>query len=372
MAETGRDFSGPRLRIARAFNGLTQSELAREVAVTHQFIANLENNRKQPSGILAQALGDALGFEVSFFYGSSLDEFKESECNFRSRLTTPVSARTQAMAYGTLLGELLSFAAEHVELPPLQIPEIDARSPEEIERAAERCRMEWGLGLDVPITNMARLTESIAGVPIATFRDMTNKVDAFSRRGSVNVVILNEKAPSRCRFDLAHECAHLALHRRKETGTRETEAQADHFAAALLLPRSGFVREFPRSLYAIWDALFRLKDRWRVSIAALLHRASELGLIDAIQYRRLYKQLSARNWLRNEPREFEMERPEIIPLTFDALQDQCGLSSTQVAAYLFWKPRTLERITGITIQHEPKHPATKANLVFLKDHQKTV
>jgi Zn-dependent peptidase ImmA (M78 family)/DNA-binding XRE family transcriptional regulator len=362
-AEKHRDqFSGSRLRIARAFNGLTQTKLASKVEVTHQFIAGMENDRKEPSGTLAQALGEVLGFEPSFFYGPPLDEFKEAECNFRSWQTTPVSARSQAMACGTLLGQFLSYANEQVTLPVQDIPTVKVGNREEIERAAERCRMQWGLGLDVPITSMTRLTESIAGVAVAQFDEITHKVDAFSRVGNTSVVILNRKAPSRCRFDLAHECGHLVLHRGQPTGTHETEAQADLFASALLLPRAGFVREFPRTLYAIWDALFRLKGRWRVSLAALIRRASDLSLIDAVQYRRLYKQLSARNWLRHEPHEFDSEEPEIIPLVFKALQEHHGLGPTELANELGWKPRTLQKVTGVFIE-SPEPQPRKANVL---------
>jgi Zn-dependent peptidase ImmA (M78 family)/DNA-binding XRE family transcriptional regulator len=364
-AEQHRDqFSGSRLRVARSYNGLTQTKLASKVEVTHQFIAGLENDRKEPSGTLAQALGDLLGFETSFFYGPPLDEFKESECNFRSWQTTPVSARSQAMACGTLLAQFLSYANEQVTLPIQQIPIVKVGNREEIERAAERCRMQWGLGLDVPITSMVRLTESIVGVAVAQFDEITHKVDAFSRMGNPSVIILNQKSPSRCRFDLAHECGHLVLHRGKPTGTQETEEQADIFASALLLPRLGFVHEFPRTLYAIWDALFRLKARWRVSLAALIHRASDLSLIDAVQYRRLYKQLSARNWIRHEPHEFEAEEPEIIALVFKALSEHHGLGPAELANELGWKLRTLQKITGVFIKSPEARPRGANVLVF--------
>jgi len=367
MAATEKNldcFSGTRLRIARAFKGLTQTKLASGVGITHQFIAGVENNHKEPSGILAQALGEVLGFETEFFYGPPLDEFKEAECNFRSWRTTPVSARTQAMAYGTLLGELLAYTSDKVTLPVENVPRINATNPEEIERAAERCRMQWGLGLDVPILSMVRAMESCAGVPVAEFQGIAEKVDAFSRVGNPSLVVLNNKAASRCRFDLAHECGHLVLHHSKQTGTHETEAEANYFAAALLLPRTGFVREFPRTIHAVGDALFRLKDRWRVSIAALIRRASDLSLIDAIQYRRLYKHLSARGWLRHEPHEFEHEKPEIVPLIFDALREHHAMTPSELAGFLHWKPETLRTITGIETEKQNKFAQkVKANVL---------
>jgi putative SOS response-associated peptidase YedK len=65
---------------------------------------------------------------------------------------------------------------------PEVIPQVRASNQEEIERAAERCRMHWGLGLDVPIKNVVRVMER-AGVAITRCPGIGEKVDAFSRFG---------------------------------------------------------------------------------------------------------------------------------------------------------------------------------------------
>ncbi|WP_445083824.1 ImmA/IrrE family metallo-endopeptidase [Candidatus Vondammii sp. HM_W22] len=59
-------------------------------------------------------------------------------------------------------------------------------------------------------------------------------------------------APTRLRFDTAHERGHLVMHIRIVTGDTGTEAQANRFASAFLLPRRDFVREFPRSRRIDW------------------------------------------------------------------------------------------------------------------------
>ena len=340
------DFAGARLRIARTFQGRTQADLAAQLGVTQQFVAQLEGGRKQPNAMLAGVLGDVLGFEPEFFYGAALTEFTDAECNFRRRRTTPISVRARALAFGTLFGQLLQYLQSQLQLPRQDVPRIHASGPEEIERAAEHCRMHWGLGLEVPIKNVVRVMER-AGVPVTKCPGIGAKVDAFSRAGEPSVLVLTEKPASRCRYDVAHECGHLVLHNGEPTGTAEAEAEANRFAAALLLPRAGFAREFPQSRHGGWDGLFGLKQRWRVSLAAMIRRAAELSLIGGAEYLRLYKELSARGWLKHEPHEFEHEAPEILPRALDLLHESCGLERQEVARVLGWRSATFAAITGL-------------------------
>jgi Zn-dependent peptidase ImmA (M78 family)/transcriptional regulator with XRE-family HTH domain len=347
MTDSKRIFSGQRLRIARSFRGKTQAELGDALNISQQFIGEVERGDQPPSAQLARALGDILGFQQDFFYGPNLNEFVDSECNFRRRRTTPISIRIRALAYGTLLGQFWSYANGELNLPPERIPSVAPAHRSEIERAAERCRMEWGLGLDTPISNIVHVVEYKAGIPVARFGDVGEKVDAFSRAGHPSVIVLSDKPASRCRLDLAHECAHLVLHGNRLTGTPEVEREADHFARALLLPRTGFRREFPHSLAAVWEVLFRLKTRWRASLADMIQRANDLALINGVQYLRLYKELSRQGWLKTEPFEFDAEVPEILPAVFEELKRMKTIGHADIANALGWTPETLVQITNV-------------------------
>jgi Zn-dependent peptidase ImmA (M78 family)/transcriptional regulator with XRE-family HTH domain len=358
MSDSNKAFSGQRLRVARLFRGKGQFDVGNALRISQQFIGDVEREAKSPSAELVRAFGDLLGFETEYFYGSTLDEFLDSQCNFRRRRTTPISIRNRALAYGTLLGQFWSYAAKQLNFPQDTMPILNASGKAEVERAVERCRNRWGLGLDTPIQNMVRIVEK-AGVPVTRFGDVGEKVDAFSRAGQPSIVVLNSKPASRCRRDLAHECAHLVLHRNKPTGTPDIEREADHFARAFLLPRDGFRREFPRAPYSgIWEALFRLKIRWRVSLADLILRAADLSLINGVQYLRLYKELSKQGWLKAEPHEFEGESPEILPAVFEQLK------ASDVAYDLGWSLATLAEITGVPL--EAKSRANVRNLPFAK------
>jgi len=356
-------FTGPRLRLARNLRGFTQTDLGGLVGVSHQFIGYVESGHKQPGDVVAQALGDALGFDLNFFSLPPAEEFRDEECFFRRRHSTPLFVKNQVLAHASLFGELIAYLETLLVLPEQRIPTLRTGNHEEIERAAEQCRLEWGLGLDVPVKNIVRVLEN-AGVAVTHFEGLSDKVDAFSRLGRRSIVVLNDKTPSRSRWDLAHEWGHLVMHGGLSTETTNSEEEANKFASAFLLPRAGFVSEFPRSGRVNWDALMRLKERWRVSLAALIRRAFDLHLINALQYRQAYKTLSFRGWLRSEPGEFAPDEPELVHAAFAELARGLGIQPAHIAEALRWRRDTFRRITGLEVPDE--------NLPHLGDREKIV
>lgn len=142
-----------------------------------------------------------------------------------------------------MYAELVSFIDKYVDFPQIDFPQIEITDIESIELAAEKCRTHWGLGSDRPISNMIRVLEN-AGAVVTTFKDISDKIDAFSTSRSRPIIIENNVTACRMRFDLAHECGHLVMHEGIETGDAETESQAHRFASAFLLPREAFIKEF--------------------------------------------------------------------------------------------------------------------------------
>jgi Zn-dependent peptidase ImmA (M78 family)/transcriptional regulator with XRE-family HTH domain len=361
MREAPKGFTGSRLRLARQRRGLSQVELGELVRVSHAFIGYLEVGHKLPSSLLLWALADALEVEPAFFTFPFPEEFRDEECHFRRRQTTPVGVRTQVLAHATLFGELVAYLENFLELPDQHLPSIRVTSVEQVERAAEQCRLHYQLGADVPVTNTTRVLEG-AGVPVTRFEGLSDKVDAFSRFGHRSLVVLNDKSASRSRWDMAHELGHLVMHGGAATGTLEAEQQANRFAAAFLLPRAAFVREFEPPRRWTWEPLFRLKARWRVSLAAIVRRAFDLDLIDALQYRQAYKGLSAKGWLRHEPQEFAAEKPELVSFALAALP-QMGVHVQDLCRDLGWR---MSLFTAITGEQLPEQPSTlRANVVKL-------
>lgn len=348
--DSEKTFTGAQLELAREFKGWTQAQLAREIGVSHVFVSQLEAGKKRPTDILVEACSGVLGFEPSFFSHAIDDVFTEEECNFRHRRSSPERLKRRFRAYGTLMGALMKFLTESVRLPAYDVPALTAASVDEIERAAEQCREHWGLTTDRPAPPMTRVLENAGVVVLRPTIPEAGKIDAFSRAGESNIVFLNEAkgGPSRWVFDLAHELGHLVLHRGRSTGCIETEAEANRFAGAFLLPRRQFGRAF-RAKALDWDHIWALKKTWSVSAAAILYRAKQLDVIDAAQYLRLVKTISARGWHSSEPFEPTFVSPVLLTKAVKAARAQLKLSPVGLCLALAMKPQTFEELTGLSV-----------------------
>jgi Zn-dependent peptidase ImmA (M78 family)/DNA-binding XRE family transcriptional regulator len=348
-------FHQERLQVAREFRGLTQATLAREVAASPTLISLIESGDRNPAPELVAAFGEVLGFRTPFFFEPLPDRFGETECSFRHRRSTPKHLKAQIRAHGTLLGLVIGALKTQLRFPNLNLPRYTATTASEIERAAEQSRLYWNLGLDAPILEVTRVLEH-AGV-IVMYAPKAKKVDAFSRHGETSVIFLNQSVPSTSRwaYDIAHECGHLTMHVGQETGTKETEAAADRYAGAFLMPRRGFERDF-RSFS--WPHIFDLKKRWRVSLGAIVRRAYDLSLITAVEYRRAYQYMSMKGWTRGEPNEPSFQDPELLQGAFKALGTAVRMTIQDLCDKVHFTPTTFQDVTGETIP-----PPKRATLI---------
>lgn len=346
-------FFGDRLRIARNFRGLTLADVGKLVGLSHAAIHHFETGLRTPDELTRAALGEALGFSSAYFERPVSDEFREEECHFRSGRMT-ASLRARILSHGTLFGQLVALLGSHVKLPKVNLPETLSSGTEVVEKNAESVRRRFGLGLDRPITSMMRLLEN-HGVVVTRFEASTPfsdamSVDAFSRSaGTRPIVVLNtdKGSASRTRWDLAHEFGHLVMHGGLPPGDSGRESEADGFAAALLLPKVGFMREFLVAGNLDWALVFEMKKRWKVSAAAVLRRGFDVGRLSALEYRRAMKHYMYKGWHRGEPEEPVDEPPELVGIATSVCQQSRGIAPADLARTLGWRPSTFETVAGI-------------------------
>jgi Zn-dependent peptidase ImmA (M78 family)/transcriptional regulator with XRE-family HTH domain len=352
-------FVGQRLQLAREFRDLTQKQLGEKVAASHALVSLCESGKRtDPATDLVEAFGTVLGFDAQFFYEPDGDIFREEECSFRHRRSTPERLKTKIRANASLLGMVLERLRRHFKFPSLNIPKMPASTDPGIEKAAEQARQHWALGIDAPISDIGRVMEH-AGVFLVSHLAESSQVDAFSRDGSTAIIFLNQgvQSTSRWVFDVGHECGHLVMHSGIQTGTEETEDAADKFAGAFLLPRVGFAREFRTSPFS-FNHVFKLKKRWKASAAAIIKRAYDLKLIDAVQYRQSFKYMSARGWRKGgEPNEPDFKGPELLPTALGALGTKVHLTVDQLCRDLDFTPETFLTVTAVSV------PLSKGKLV---------
>jgi Zn-dependent peptidase ImmA (M78 family)/DNA-binding XRE family transcriptional regulator len=349
-------FIGEQLRLARVACGRSLEEVGEEVRATRQYIHQIETGAKTPSAEMALALADAVGVRPRFLHVRFNPTVKLEQCHFRKQFTTPASLTSQVLARGTILDRLTGEIAARLELPAVDFPDIPSKDSEDIERAAEGARKHWRLGLGAPIISMTRVVEN-AGAIVTHFVGLSERVDALSMDRPRPIIIRSAAKESLCRlrFDIAHECGHLIMHRGVQTGDRETEEQANRFASAFLLPRTGFVKEFPRGRTLDWHALFELKLRWKVSVRAMVRRAFDLRLITAAQYRTANIHLVKTGQAKAEryDDEMPMEKPELLDRALDALEASRPGSVRTVAEDLGMGDGLFELLTGRRIPVEP-------------------
>lgn len=346
------NFFGDRLHLARTFQGMSLQELGDIVSASRQYIQQLENGAKAPSEEMTAALAQALHVEPDFFAVPSSDMIAEAQCHFRRKKTTAASVRVQARAHGTIFDQFAQCLDEVLELPDINFPEAAISNANDIERAAEQCRIEWRLGIKAPITNMVRVLEN-AGALITYFTDISEKIDAFSMQRKRPLIIRNPSKESVCRmrFDLAHECGHIVMHEGIETGDTQTESEANRFASAFLLPRAAFLNEFgflATTVRIPWKEIYKLKLRWKVSNAAIIRRAYDLGLIDAIKYRNANIHLRKTGQTKVEINDDKIapEQPEIIKHAFEVLKSEEKDGLLFILDHLKIRPDFFRKLVG--------------------------
>jgi Zn-dependent peptidase ImmA (M78 family)/transcriptional regulator with XRE-family HTH domain len=359
MAEM-RTFEGERLRLGRVAKGLTLDELGGRVSATRQYLNQLEQGTKSPTEEMTAALAAALGVTERFFALATKDGVRPEQCHFRKQRTTPVSVVSQVLARGTLLDSFVNRLDRELDLPAVCFPDIAATNAMEVEAAAEETRRLWGLGSG-PISSMMRVVEN-AGAVVSFFGGVSERVDALSIDRPRPMIIRSEAKPAACRlrFDLAHECAHLIMHRGIETGDKVTEDQANRFASAFLLPRASFIHEFPRSRFLNWQGIFELKLRWKVSAAAIIRRAYDLRMISADQYRTGYIHLSKTGQKKVERYDDQIlaEEPELLPTALAALERSYPGAVRRIAEEAGLQDEMFGDVAGINLPQAPADEAT--------------
>jgi Zn-dependent peptidase ImmA (M78 family) len=153
----------------------------------------------------------------------------------------------------------------------------------------------------------------------------TLAIDGFAARlGSEPVVILNPAgANDRCRLNAGHELGHVLFgdcDSGKDT-TKEMDDRAFEFASHLLI--------LPEQLSAAFSGrsavrLVQYKERYGISMAAMIYRAEKLGIIDAKTTRWLWMQFSRRGWRAKEPGTVRSDRA----VRFERLLDQAIAEKT--------------------------------------------
>lgn len=324
-----KDFNPTRLDLARRRRGLTKKDLAATAGISTRVLTAYEGYEKQPSEPTLARLSEVLDFPTTFFFGSDLEEPPVGASSFRALSNLTARQVGQAYGSGAIALALDKWIQARFHLPPADVPRLAGLDP---ETASEVVRKEWDLG-DRPIRNMIHLLEAY-GIRVYSLVEECAEVDAYSfwLEGAPYVFLNTMKSAEHSRMDAAHELGHLVLHWRHDTPRgREVELEANAFASAFLMPRADVLAKAParQSL----NQLIRTKQRWRVSLAALVYRLHKLYLLTEWQYRSLFVELSQKGFRRDEPEPCVRETSQVLAKVFRALRQE-GTTKTALAKEL--------------------------------------
>ncbi len=330
-------------------------------------ISHYEKGRIEPPAEVVHALSKALDVQVGFF-------FKPPRCMpegptfHRSLSAATKRARLRAERRIDWTFDILRFLEGYVDipsanLPPLTFDLLGELTDDQIEIAAHGLRRYWGLG-DGPIPNLVWLVEQ-QGVVVVRDSVGNNKLDAHSRWcGERPIIVLNsdKRSSTRSRFDCAHELGHVLFHRnvsvaqaQRSENRKRIEAPADRFGGAFMMPAETFAEEVGRPTL---EGLLALKSRWRMSVAAMLVRCAQLGLVGERRAELMWRSLSRRGWRRREPFDdsFLPEQPRMFNRAFDVLVQNNLASREAVIDSTHLADADIENLSGLARGFLRKEP----------------
>lgn len=354
------DFNGLELKLLRQFNELSLEDLGEKLGYTRQYLHKVETGQTSPNEQFIDKAAHYFNVPSSFFMQLK-PVLQEEQINFRGNRTAKVSFKQIVISRGEYIRRLAEYLDSKLRLPKYDIHPSDDEllaHNDTIESIAEKCREKWGLGLG-PISNMIRLCE-IHGIIVTTFHSVSKEVDALSLATKRPIFVRNEAKESICRqrFDLAHELGHLVLHDGIVTGDKLTEAQANHFASALLIPQIMMRTHFPtwyKNGRYNWTKLGEFKKTWKVSKAAILYRAKQLGLLTPEQYTSgvIYLKKTGEGIVEKEDHLILEEKPELLQSCFAMLAKK-KIFAEDIAVALEMNVDFLENLVRMNIPRRPK------------------
>lgn len=327
------------IRIARESRGITQGVLARRLAVTQGKISKMESGLLGVSEEMVAKLAMALDYPEEFFYfgdqvyghGISMigELYYRKRKNVPDKIIDKISARINIRRMH-LVRLLRAIEIKNDLFETFERQEYDGSA----ERVAHAVRATWALPKG-PIKDLTKAIEDGGGIVIE-FDFETKTIDAISQwlPDLPPLFFVNMHSPAdRLRFSLAHELGHVVMHKICKPDLEVMETEANQFASEFLMPRAEVSRLFDNvNLLRIAN----LKPYWKVSMAALLHRAYDLKKITYRQYQYLWMQMGKAGYRTKEPPEYDFpkEKASLLREIIDTYRHKLDYNAKELSLLL--------------------------------------
>lgn len=324
-----------RFKSARLMNGFSLQDLADALdnKLSRQALHRYEKAEVVPDTEKINWLSKALKVTPDYFFRTTKVELGIIEFRTLHKISQKeadiVNEKTREYLSRYLeLEEILNLSGKFKN--PLENFEI-ITSYEQVNKAAEHIRSEWGFG-DGPIFNIVELLED-KNIKVVKL-DVDDTFDGLQTfvNNSIPVIAYNARKinkPDRIRFTLLHELGHLLLKFGNLT-EKQKETLCHQFAGAMLLSEKAIKEELGehRNKLSI-NELGSIKKQYGISIQAVVMRAKACGIINDNYTRQFFFLIRQMNWSIDEPVEYQgvEESNRFEQLLFRALiEDQISMS----------------------------------------------
>ncbi|MEM7286412.1 MAG: ImmA/IrrE family metallo-endopeptidase [Actinomycetota bacterium] len=317
-----------RLRAYREIENKSGAETAKLLGISTSMVSAIESGRRPLTISL-----DPLGYSSDRFELPDMSEPHHRQLS-RTRVSSTRRAKELLRLGGELYNELIAAVGARASMLERLGPITDHA---QLAQIADLVRGALGAEPTGPIRNLTAAVER-AGVCLVPISDLDG-IDGISAwvDGRPVVGLAPDVPGDRFRLTLAHELGHLVMHSR---AGENSEHEANRFASLLLLPPDDFEAAVPPRP-TIRDFV-HLKASWGVSVAALIYRSHEEGILDDRRYRSLQIQMS--KWRHVEPGRFEALPGRALPDLLEraggpaAVAERHGLNEDHVRLTTTWAP----------------------------------
>jgi Zn-dependent peptidase ImmA (M78 family)/transcriptional regulator with XRE-family HTH domain len=308
---------GERLTSARKMRGESLRSLAEKLAeISHTTLQKFEKGLVAPDSNMLSKISDSLQVRMSYFIKKPRYHYAQVEWRKGSKVGVKIQRQLEFEALDFFeryleLETLLGVGSKPLPLKNFQTLK-EKELPEAIETLADELRSAWGLGSN-PLPNVHSMLEELGvKVRILPGSEGFDGLSSFLEGGDerVPVVALSDECWKnrvdlpRFRLTALHELGHLVMRLPEGLEHKDKEGFCHRFASAFLFPREQFRESLGnhRTKLPISEAKL-LKPIWGMSIAAILRRAKDLGVIKAGAYKAFcIWNNSARGFGKDEPK----------------------------------------------------------------------
>ncbi len=305
-----------RLKQFRLSRGLSLEALSAEMGgiVTKQALSKYELGKTTPSPVVLNKLASALGVKAAYLWNKPSFSVKFIAYRKGSGLLKGEQERVESVVIQSLEDRIrLQDLTQQINSSSLPVHKMYVRKITDAESAADKIRQVWNLG-QAPIANVTDILEDhLVHVLEVEAGEKFDGISAVAVNGEKTIkaaaVVSRSGIPGeRQRLNLAHELGHLVLKVSRET---DEEKAAFRFAAAFLAPAERLYKEIGnKRLFIQPEELLILKQRFGISIQALLYRLRDLGVITDSYYKKWCMDINRLKWRKHEPCEFPPERSQ--------------------------------------------------------------